>query len=100
MRAKIGDRLCVHGRTVGRADQRVDIVEVRGADGGPPYLVRHPDGHESVLFPGPDTVVESASDPAGSPAAGGGTQQATGAGLGQGRPTSFEPEEDAPSPER
>jgi hypothetical protein len=44
----------------------VEIVEVRGADGGPPYLVRYEDGHEAVVFPGPDAVVEPAKDPAGS----------------------------------
>jgi hypothetical protein len=27
-------------------------------DGGPPYLVRYPDGHESVIFPGTDCTVE------------------------------------------
>jgi Domain of unknown function (DUF1918) len=58
MRASVGDRLCVHGRTVGRQEHRVEIIEVRGADGGPPYLVRYPDGREAVVFPGPDAVVE------------------------------------------
>jgi hypothetical protein len=58
VQAKVGDRLCVHGRTVGQVDQYVEIIEVRGQDGGPPYLVRHEDGHETVVFPGPDAVVE------------------------------------------
>jgi Domain of unknown function (DUF1918) len=66
VQAKVGDRLCVRGRTVGRADHRMEIVEVRGADGGPPYLVRYADGHEAVVFPGPDAVVEPGPDPAGS----------------------------------
>ena len=68
MQAKVGDRLCVHGRTVGRADHRVEIVEVRGPAGGPPYLVRYADGHEAVMVPGPDAVVESAPGPADTPA--------------------------------
>ena len=42
-------------------DHLGQIVEVRGPDGQPPYLVRHPDGHESLVFPGPDAVVEPAS---------------------------------------
>ena len=66
MQARVGDRLCVHGRIVGQGDHRVEIVEVRGADGGPPYLVRYEDGHEAVVVPGPDAVVEPGSAPAGS----------------------------------
>ena len=66
MQARVGDRLCVHGRIVGQGDHRVEIVEVRGADGGPPYLVRYADGHEAMIFPGPDAVVEPGTAPAGS----------------------------------
>jgi hypothetical protein len=58
MRAAVGDHLHVHGRIVGESDQVGEIVEIRGTDGGPPYLVRHPDGHQSLVFPGPDAVVE------------------------------------------
>lgn len=58
MQAAIGDRLHVHGRTVGNPDQIAEIVEVRGEGGGPPYVVRYPDGHEGLVFPGPDCVVE------------------------------------------
>ena len=58
MQAAVGDRLHVHGRTVGAAEHVGEIVEVRGADGGPPYLVRFDDGHEGLVFPGPDAVVE------------------------------------------
>jgi hypothetical protein len=58
MQAKVGDRLHVHGRVVGTPDQTSEIIEVRGPDGRPPYVVRHPDGHEAVVFPGPDAVVE------------------------------------------
>lgn len=58
MRAEVGDRLHVHGRTVGLTDKIGEIVEVRGSDGGPPYLVRFDDGHESLVFPGPDATVD------------------------------------------
>jgi hypothetical protein len=47
----------------------MEIVEVRGSEGGPPYLVRYADGHEAVIFPGPDAVVEpagSGAEPSGS----------------------------------
>jgi hypothetical protein len=57
MQATVGDRLHVHGRVVGNLDQLAEIIEVRGTDGHPPYLVRYPDGHEGLVFPGPDSVV-------------------------------------------
>jgi hypothetical protein len=60
MRATIGDRLHVHGRTVGATDRVGEIIEVRGEGGAPPYLVRFPDGHESLVYPGADSVIETA----------------------------------------
>lgn len=57
MQATVGDRLHVHGRLVGNPDQEAEIIEVRGPDGAPPYLVRYADGHEGLVFPGPDCVV-------------------------------------------
>ena len=60
MHASAGDRLHVHGRIVGQRDQIGEIVEVRGPEGDPPYLVRYPDGHETLMYPGPDAVVEHA----------------------------------------
>jgi len=64
MQAGIGDRLHVHGRTVGEVDHAGEIVEVRGESGHPPYLVRWLETeHESLLFPGPDARVEPATQP-------------------------------------
>lgn len=63
MRAEVGDRLHVHGRQVGQAEHTLEIVEVRGSDGAPPYLVRHEDGHEALIFPGSDAVVEHREGP-------------------------------------
>ncbi|MFF1717039.1 DUF1918 domain-containing protein [Streptomyces sp. NPDC058268] len=57
MRATVGEKLVLHGRTVGQHDRIAEIVEVLGADGGPPFRVRFEDGHETLLSPGPDTVV-------------------------------------------
>jgi hypothetical protein len=62
MQATTGDRLLVHGKNVGLADRRGEIIEVRGSNGAPPYLVRFSDGHEGLVFPGPDCVVEPASE--------------------------------------
>jgi hypothetical protein len=58
MQAKAGDRMVVHGAHVDDATRAGEILEVHGADGGPPYLVRWLDnGHESLVFPGPGTQV-------------------------------------------
>ncbi len=62
MRATVGDRLHVHGKTVGQHDQMGEIIEVRGPNGAPPYLVRFSDGHTRLVFPGPDAVVEHPED--------------------------------------
>jgi hypothetical protein len=57
--ASAGDWLIV--RTRGEHERRGVILHVR-ADGSPPYTVRWTDdGHETVVFPGPDAVVVSAS---------------------------------------
>jgi hypothetical protein len=58
MRAAIGDRLHVRGRVVGTPEQTAEIIEIRGEDGAPPYLVRHGDGHQALVIPGPDASVE------------------------------------------
>jgi hypothetical protein len=60
MQATAGDRILVHGRTVGSAEQHAEIIEVRGENGAPPYLVRFEDGHESLMYPGADTEIEHA----------------------------------------
>ncbi|MFI1616693.1 DUF1918 domain-containing protein [Streptomyces lydicus] len=57
MHATKGDRLVVHGRTVGHHDHVVEIIEVMGPNGDPPYRVRAEDGHEAIMSPGPDCVV-------------------------------------------
>ncbi|CNE30482.1 protein of uncharacterised function (DUF1918) [Mycobacterium tuberculosis] len=60
MYAQIGDRLHVHGNVVGQPDRTGEIIEVRGRDGGPPYVVRFDDGRECLMYPGPDAVIERA----------------------------------------
>ncbi|MBO1331726.1 DUF1918 domain-containing protein [Streptomyces sp. VRA16 Mangrove soil] len=62
MRATVGDKLLVHGRIVGQHDRVAQIIEVLGADGGPPFRVRFEDGHEAIMSPGPDSVVRHAGD--------------------------------------
>ncbi|MFI0738528.1 DUF1918 domain-containing protein [Streptomyces sp. NPDC021100] len=58
MHASKGDRLVVHGRVVGQQDHVVEIVEVLGPQGTPPYRVRSENGHETIMSPGPDSVVD------------------------------------------
>jgi hypothetical protein len=61
MKATVGERVLIHGRSVGTVDRHGEIVEVRGDDGEPPYLVRFDDGHESLVYPGPDCEIQHAS---------------------------------------
>lgn len=58
MHAKTGERIRIHGRTVGAPDHEAEIIEVRGENGGPPYLVRDDEGHERLIFPGADAEVQ------------------------------------------
>ncbi|MGD9527129.1 DUF1918 domain-containing protein [Pseudonocardia sp.] len=59
MRAKVGDWLIIEGRKVDDRRRQGQILEVQHADGSPPYRVRWvEDGHESVVFPGPEARIE------------------------------------------
>ncbi|CAL9623954.1 MULTISPECIES: DUF1918 domain-containing protein [Streptomyces] len=58
MRASKGDKLVQHGRVVGQHDHVVEVVEVLGPEGSPPYRVRAENGHETVMSPGPDCQVK------------------------------------------
>lgn len=59
MQASVGDRLVIHGHRQGQPDRDGEILEVRGVEGGPPYVVRwEDDGHQTLTFPGPDASVQ------------------------------------------
>ena len=59
MFATAGDRIVIKGHHVGAPQRDGEILEVRGPDGAPPYLVRWEDsGHESLFFPSSDAYVE------------------------------------------
>ena len=58
MQATAGDRITIRGRVVGSPDRHGEILEVRGEDGAAPYLVKFDDGHESVVYPGGDVIME------------------------------------------
>ncbi|MFE6995335.1 DUF1918 domain-containing protein [Microbacterium sp. NPDC057659] len=53
-----GSRIVIHGAKVGDGERHGEVIEVRGDSGGPPYFVRFDDGHESLVFPGPDCEIE------------------------------------------
>jgi len=66
MKAAAGDRLVVAGAHLGDTGRDAEVLEVRGADSGPPFLVRWSDtGHLGLVFPGPDAVI-AAPHPKGS----------------------------------
>jgi len=63
MRAVVGDKLIIEGHRIGQPIRRGEVLEARGADGGPPYLVRWDDsGHATLLFPGADCRVQHPED--------------------------------------
>ena len=61
MFAKAGDRLVIPGHHVGESVRVAEILEVRGEDGAPPYVVRWSDGHEGLMVPGPDAHIVHAA---------------------------------------
>ena len=66
MHATIGDRIVVQGHHTGQPVRICQVTEVRGPDGGPPYLVRWDDtDHETLYFPGNDATVEQRGRAAG-----------------------------------
>lgn len=63
MKAQVGDHLIMEATHVGETRRTGVVLVLHHADGTPPYRVRWlPDGHESLVFPGPDARIEPASD--------------------------------------
>lgn len=61
MKASIGDHLVVRSNQVGQPMREAEIIETRGSDGGPPFVVRwQGDGHTGLIFPGPDAIIKPA----------------------------------------
>ncbi len=62
--AKVGDHIVIRGHEIGGKERRGRIVEARGADGGPPYMVQwlddpHDEPHSVLFFPGADADIEA-----------------------------------------
>jgi hypothetical protein len=59
MQASVGDRIVIRSHYSGAPDRDCEVLEVRGQDGAPPYLVRWEDtGHQAILYPGSDAFVQ------------------------------------------
>jgi hypothetical protein len=59
MKASVGDRIVINGHRNSEVERDCEVLEVRGADGGAPYLVRWGDsGHEALFYPGSDATVQ------------------------------------------
>jgi hypothetical protein len=59
VQATVGDRIIVRGHHLGEPDRDGEVLEVRGTNGGPPFVVRWEDsGHTGLFFPGPDAMVQ------------------------------------------
>ena len=81
MRARVGDRIILAAEHIDQPTRDGEVLEVRGDDGGPPYLVRWSDGHTGLIFPGPGTVLRlGAAEDVLAPTATVHEDEATGAG--------------------
>ncbi len=70
MKAQQGDHIILAPPHIEGQTRDGEIVEVRGDDGAPPYLVAWSDGHEGLIYPGPGSVlrIESARHEDAAPA--------------------------------
>ena len=64
--ARAGDVVVIRGHAIDQRERRGVIMEVRGADGGPPFVVRWLDDssaepHDVLFFPGSDADIEPGS---------------------------------------
>jgi hypothetical protein len=66
MRAQPGDHIILAPPTVDGPLREGEVIESRGEDGQPPYVVKWSDGHEGLIYPGPGAVLRVT--PAGHPA--------------------------------
>ncbi len=63
MHAKTGDKILVPGRRVGDPERSGVIIDVRGSDGAPPYMVRWDnDPGEHMIFPGSNAILMPTSE--------------------------------------
>jgi len=57
MKAHQGDHIILAASHTDEPTRDGEVLEVRGPDGEPPYLVRWADGHTGLMYPGPGSVL-------------------------------------------
>ena len=57
MKAHQGDHIILAARHTDEPTRQGEVLEVRGANGEPPYLIRWADGHTGLMYPGPGSVL-------------------------------------------
>jgi hypothetical protein len=57
MKAHQGDHIILAARHTDELTRDGEVLEVRGANGEPPYLVRWSDGHTGLMYPGPGSIL-------------------------------------------
>jgi hypothetical protein len=57
MKAHAGDRIILAPVTVDGPFRDGEVIEARGPDDSPPFLVRWSDGHSGLIYPGPGSVL-------------------------------------------
>jgi hypothetical protein len=66
MKAHVGERIVVRGQRLGVPDRDGEILEVRGPDDSPPFLVKWSDtGHTGLYFPASDAYIAHDHTPSG-----------------------------------
>lgn len=59
-----GDRLVIHGHHLGQPERDAKILDARGDNGGPPFVVRWSDtGRVGIVYPGSDASVDYLTQP-------------------------------------
>lgn len=88
MKAHQGDHIILAASHVDQATRDGVVLEVRGDDGAPPYLVRWSDGHTGLLYPGPGSILrvttEQVRDTSETPGEPAGTTWASAGQVGAG----------------
>jgi hypothetical protein len=59
MKGHVGDRIILAANRTEGPVRDGEVIEVRGPNDGPPFLVRWSDGHTALVFPGPDAIVHA-----------------------------------------
>src|SRR5450631_2584470 len=57
MKVHQGDRIILAASHTDEPTRDGEVLEVRGANGEPPYLVRWADGHTGLMYPGPGSIL-------------------------------------------